>query len=188
VLESVEAKKFLESIRPEASEAERKVIDEGWDYHQTLWAFIALYSVFLFIFFRTTGFWRWYVFWKPARFKSVFDLVWNTILAWFLLTASFAIAGELLLFTGAVENPAGSDPGVLLRDHAIDNFWENFGWQLSDTIPILEIPKTLDWKPSVTFAGTGIGILFLTYKIGVILPLLTAFNQLKKRHDEEADE
>lgn len=180
-IDGVEGRKILENIPEE--ELRRAGIEDP-DYSHALKSFVGLMSVAVVVFLGVTGFWRWYVFWKPPPFKSIWRVVWNTVFAWLLLTAWFAVAAELLLHLGEASLSAGTDPD-LIKDHgSLAAFWENLVWHLSDTIPILQVPETLHWKPSVIFSGTSIGILFLAYKVGVALPILSAFYQLKNRNKQ----
>jgi hypothetical protein len=48
-------------------------------------------------------------------------------------------------------------------------------WQFCKSVPLLDVNETLRWEPPFVYAGSGMGILVLLYKLAVIIPLIGTF-------------
>ncbi len=47
-----------------------------------------------------------------------------------------------------------------------------YAWHIADTVPVLEVTKTLGWKAPVTFTDNWSGALLLMFKVVLLVPLL----------------
>jgi hypothetical protein len=85
-----------------------------------------------------------------------------------IATGGFAGASVLLYDQGVGALTGGQPEGTALAS-AI--YWY-YLWHLASSVPLLEIPSTLNWELRYTFTDHVHGALLLTYKLVVIVPLL----------------
>jgi hypothetical protein len=83
-------------------------------------------------------------------------------------TSGFAATSVLLYQHGVGTMRGGQPEGTTLGDAA---FWY-YLWHLASSVPLLEIPKTLNWKLRYSFTDHVHGSFLLAYKLAVIIPLL----------------
>lgn len=50
-----------------------------------------------------------------------------------------------------------------------------YAWHFLEAVPVLKIPETLRWAPPLMYTDSQTGVLVLTYKIAVILPVIATF-------------
>lgn len=99
--------------------------------------------------------------WSPE------DLAWYAALIIVLPTVAFA-AFTAFLVSHDVIGFRGAESAGPLAFKAL----ETYAWNLTEAIPVLKVPKTLNWKPELTLTTTAGGALVLAYKVLVILPLV----------------
>jgi hypothetical protein len=54
-------------------------------------------------------------------------------------------------------------------------------WNFVDAIPVLEVPKTLNWAEPVTFTDHASGAMLLAYKILIVIPFVALITALWRR-------
>ncbi len=100
----------------------------------------------------------------------------------FFGTVSYLLAGPgRLEFT----NLAGET--LSRNDLSVDKFLDFFVWHFLDTIPVLKINDTLHWKKPLTYQSGSVGLIVLLFKIGVIIPVITAFGGYYKYRQLKGD-
>lgn len=132
--------------------------------------------------FKRSEFWRRYMFWTAARVARS-RVLWGTAFAMVLLTELFVLVGSILIGYGWIDRPVGIGSGSISWA-----LWERFGWHLLAGIPVLDIPETLHWTPRPEIIGNKMDGLFLSYKIVVLLPVLSAIAECCKRPDAATPE
>jgi hypothetical protein len=50
-----------------------------------------------------------------------------------------------------------------------------YAWHFLEAVPVLKIPETLRWAQPLMYTDSQTGVLVLTYKIAVILPVIATF-------------
>jgi hypothetical protein len=102
---------------------------------------------------------------------------------WWLDTiarAALLAAGAMGAFAGitalsiADREPAVR-PALDKGDTAVDTVWpayEHYAWKVADSIPVVELPATFNWKPKYSITDTRNNVLTLAAKILLILPFL----------------
>jgi hypothetical protein len=85
-----------------------------------------------------------------------------------IATGGFAGTSVLLYDQGVGALSGGRPEGPAL---AAAIYWY-YLWHLAASVPLLEIPSTLNWELRYTFIDHVHGALLLTYKLVVIVPLL----------------
>jgi len=111
-----------------------------------------------------TGFWRRWIFWRASRDESVVRAAIANLVALVVLTELFAVVTMAVISRGgiAVADPARVRLGIVEQYYV---------WNLADALPVLELPKTLNWDQPLTLGDHQAGQLLLAYKLLVILPI-----------------
>lgn len=86
-----------------------------------------------------------------------------------IATGGFAGTSVLLYDQGVGALSGGQPEGTAL---ATAIYWY-YLWHLASSVPLLEIPSTLNWELRYTFTDHVHGALLLAYKVVVIVPLLS---------------
>jgi hypothetical protein len=126
------------------------------------------------------GVWR---LWIPAVERPKEDAATTIMMAYLclvLLTITFTVLTAILVAHGWLGTPAPHGRGRLV--------WDALGyytWNFLDGIPILHIPKTLNWKLGPGFKDHASGALLLLYKLLVILPVIGLIVALTKSRDKQ---
>jgi hypothetical protein len=105
------------------------------------------------------------------------DWVGTVAVAMFLVGSS--TAGFTALSTGLYRLGVGSiKSGPLHGSSLVDAAYSYYLWHLADAIPLLKVPKTLNWQLSHPFTDSYHGALALIYTVLVIVPLIFAATQM----------
>jgi hypothetical protein len=115
-----------------------------------------------------TGFWRRWIFWRRWRDEPVFSATLSNLVALAALTELFAVITVGAISYGGI----GSADRVGLRLGIVEQY---YAWNLADALPVFELPKTLNWARPLTLADHRAGLLLLSYKLLVILPIAGFF-------------
>jgi hypothetical protein len=125
-----------------------------------------------------TAFWR---HWLPAAQRDdrgAILIVADTAVMLVVLTMAAAAVTAVLEGLGAVT----TEPELGARA-----IWDSevfFAWHFWDSIPELEIPDTLGWKPPFETRDALGGSLIILYKVLVILPVVAAITDLWRRRSK----
>jgi hypothetical protein len=154
-----------------------------------------------------TGFFRLWLFWRPAPKEPVVLALAQTGLALFVLIEMFVSITALLASSGVVSVSGfefiGRSSNVVSGSGFATTYWGPAGsqiyrsiealyfWHLLDAIPALDIPKTLNWTPAHGLNDHIGGALVLTFKVLVVLPVITLaktlFTTTNQHGDGDAD-
>jgi hypothetical protein len=112
---------------------------------------------------------------RPTRGKVLrFIAGWSRedLLSWALLvivvpTVAFGAITAVLIDRKliGVSGVTPSDSGLALKAA------ETYAWNLADAVPVLKVPETLNWKPTMKLTTVTGGALVLGYKCLLVLPL-----------------
>jgi hypothetical protein len=94
-----------------------------------------------------------------------------------MLTATFAGLTAVLTAHGWLETNAEGTSNLVWQALA------SYTWHFLDAIPALKVPETLNWKLGTNFTDYRSGVLLLTYKLLVIIPVVRAIVELV--HDRQ---
>jgi hypothetical protein len=67
------------------------------------------------------------------------------------------------------------------RNEALEASERYYFWNLADAVPVLKIPETLKWDLGPTYSDWRTGLLLLSYKVILILPILYGIVELVRR-------
>jgi hypothetical protein len=129
---------------------------------------------------RVGSFWQRWLPWLPRK-ETAFTVLLDACRSLFMLTATFAAVTAVLHAHGwLTATPPGDDQSSVWTVLAY------YGWSFLDSVPVLEIPKTLNWSLTTTFTDQASGALLLTYKLLVIVPVVGVVVELiqRRRRDE----
>jgi hypothetical protein len=101
---------------------------------------------------------------------------------WLLLLATMAAGAVTLTLLHA--GPAKTD-AQLLPSEEVSASIQWYAWHLADTIPVLDVPETLNWTIDVEFVDRWSGMLLVLMRIVLIAVLLVPFalfSRLAVRH------
>jgi hypothetical protein len=101
---------------------------------------------------------------------------------WLLLLATMAAAAVTLTLLHA--GPAETD-AQLLPAQEVSASLQWYAWHLADTIPVLDVPQTLNWNVGVEFVDAWTGVLLVLMRMVLIAVLLVPFaliTRLSVRH------
>jgi len=173
------------------------------------WEFVSAIAVVTALTVVFTNFYKRWMFWrKPPKEHALTSII-ATLVALYVIVEMFAAVTSvtaqkhMIPMTGpfgrtygqpAPQHPEGpAEKGHIFEDSAVllpgdlDVYQTNelfFGWTLLDAVPGLQLPNTLDIKkPDSHPAGWHGGLIVLTFKILVILPILTFARSLYERRD-----
>jgi hypothetical protein len=104
--------------------------------------------------------------WMDAWLMATIGLVLPTVA--FAAVTALAVHGGLL---------ASKGPTSYLAFRT----FELFSWNLLDVIPVLKVPSTLNWTPSLTLPTVVGGAVVLIFKIALVLPLAQVLALVLKR-------
>ncbi|HEX3732644.1 MAG TPA: hypothetical protein VHU91_06975, partial [Mycobacteriales bacterium] len=94
---------------------------------------------------------------------------------------ALALIGSVLVLAVGIEAFAGitallwREDAIAVQSGAHPTLWRAelaYMWQLTDSIPLLSIPKTLSWQDPLPLSDTAGGAVLLTFKILIIGPLI----------------
>lgn len=116
-----------------------------------------------------TGYWRRWLFWRPPPFvtRKVGVRVVEIVMMFTLLTSLFIYLHAFLLSSDVI----GASTKVP-EDGLIESAAGFYLWNLIKSIPVLELTDTFDLKPPITFTGVTNGLLLLTYRLLVLVPII----------------
>jgi hypothetical protein len=83
----------------------------------------------------------------------------------FFASVTFVLHGHHLI---QLHEISGAQPTV-------DTVSEFYLWHFLDSIPFLEVTKTIRWEPPISYQDTVTGVLVVCYKIAVIVPVISMF-------------
>ena len=107
---------------------------------------------------------------------------WAGTSALLMQLVALCTAGFAALSIWAYELGAGTiKDGPLGGRELVDASYAYFLWHFADTIPLFDVPKTLNWKLKHPFTDTFQGSLALVYTVLVVLPLVYAATQVLRR-------
>jgi hypothetical protein len=89
----------------------------------------------------------------------------------YLLVATESFAAWTAFF---FERGWVNSASALTRGHVLGVAERFYAWNLADTIPTLQLPRTLHWAVGPGFNDLLSGSLLLTYKVVVIIPIILA--------------
>jgi hypothetical protein len=94
---------------------------------------------------------------------------------------ALATLTTILISRGVITaTAAGNGPIVLAADPILaDKVFDVYWWNLADAVPIVKIPDTLGWKPSIDLSIGG-ALLVLLFKLALILPMVQLAGELLK--------
>jgi hypothetical protein len=121
-----------------------------------------------------TGFWRRWVFWRRRTDEHVLSAALAGLVALAALIELFAVVTVALDSYGAIEPAKHTRPRLGLVE-------QYYAWHLADALPLLEVPKTMNWARPLTYDDHGAGVLLLAYKLLVILPIAALIAALLDR-------
>jgi hypothetical protein len=112
------------------------------------------------------------------------DVIWWSALVIAIPAVTFGVISASLVHWGwlGVDGVAPSDPNLPYKA------FETYVWNLADAIPLLKVPETLNWEPSLRFPTFWGGALVLAYKVLVILPFAQLLAIALSRVFGEAEE
>jgi len=168
------------------------------------WLLVSLMVVITVVITVATGFFRRWLFWRPATNEPSLLAVLNTVLALFVLIEMFVAVTALLASTGTLSVsgfqfiPISPDsaPG---SGFSRGSYWGPAGsqiylsiealylWHLLDVIPALDIPETLNWTPAHSLIDHVGGGLVLVFKVLVALPVITLAKNLFTKSEQNND-
>jgi hypothetical protein len=129
----------------------------------------------------TSGLYLRWLFWRPITNERRLWSVLQTVFAIALVVFTFSVFATALVDLGWI-SLHGYPTTVHGRRHVMDGVQVDFAWNIFNAIPALGIPKTLNWsEPARRFGDHGGGVLMLTFKLLVILPLVSLIAQLVQR-------
>jgi hypothetical protein len=118
-----------------------------------------------------TGFWRRWIFWRRRSDEPLFSAAVGNLVALAVLTELFAVVTVAVISYGGI----ATGDRVGLRLGIVEQY---YAWNLADALPVLELPKTMNWTRPLAFDDHGAGLLLLAYKLLVILPIAGFVAQL----------
>jgi hypothetical protein len=128
---------------------------------------------------RVGSFWQRWLPWLPRK-ETAFTVLLDACRSLFMLTAMFAALSAVLHSHGwLTAKPSGNEGSVWTA-------LAYYGWNFLDSVPVLEVPKTLNWSLATTFTDHASGALLLTYKLLVIVPVVGVVVELLQRRDRRA--
>jgi hypothetical protein len=114
---------------------------------------------------------------------QVFNVLFLALLTMLLALEAFAGTTMLLWGHGLLSSAAPLTPALPTAERY-------YIWQVANTVPVLDIPTTLGWKSPVMFTDHWSGVLLLTFKLFVLLPLIGLFTAsyqfIRMRQADEA--
>lgn len=152
---------------------------------------------------KVTGFYKWWLFWRPPTVERSWHAVAATLVALFVLVETFALLTGVLTSVGAI-TVSGYEFVAQRRPALVPgwgtSYWGPGGaevyrsyeaiyfWHLMDAIPALEATDTLDWALIHEPEGRRGGAIILCFKILVVLPFITLTKALlAKREGQEVE-
>ena len=132
-----------------------------------------------------SGFWRLWRIWKPLGLPT--RSLWiGALLATVFLTMAASSITSLLVAQGVLE-PSASYPegGEGIFEGGFVALEEYYFWNFTAMVPLLEIPETLSWSEPELISGPGSGAILLSYKVLVVLPVLTVLTSLFSHPEAE---
>jgi hypothetical protein len=129
---------------------------------------------------RVGSFWQRWLPWLPRK-ETAFTVLLDACRSLFMLTAMFAALSAVLHAHGwLTTEPSGNQEASVWTALAY------YGWNFLDSVPVLAVPKTLNWSLATTFTDHASGALLLTYKLLVILPVVGVVLELLQRRNRRA--
>jgi hypothetical protein len=155
------------------------------------WTFLslptAIHIAALVVFFGLLGIWAWFI--SGERCYRLFEtsyaqgikwpILFSISLLWFSLPCFAALTATLHRFGHATFEPA-----FPADDIAVGTLQDFYLWHFLDSIPGLDIPKTLVWERPFTHMDRLSGFVLLGFKIAVIIPVIASFavwNDIRKK-------
>jgi hypothetical protein len=123
----------------------------------------------------TTGYWRLWVFWLPHPKQTGPRLIASTTIAICFFMALFSVVTGYLYVHGTL-----TGKGADLPSHPFFKLEEDYGWHFCDAIPALKVTETLNWAEPVKLTDPISGMLLLSFKLLVILPVVGLVTELVK--------
>jgi len=99
---------------------------------------------------------------------QVFRVLFLALLTMLLALEAFAGTTMLLWGRGVLSSTAPLTPALPTAERY-------YIWQVTNIVPVLDIPRTLGWNSSVRFTDNWSGALLLTFKLFLLLPLIGLF-------------
>jgi hypothetical protein len=125
-----------------------------------------------------TGYWRLWFPWRAPKLVLA-DAFVILGLSWLFLTLAIIATHAALAANGVGSTKrATPDSGIveLTRRYYL--------WHILDAVPLLDVPDSLTWKRGNTYVDRTSGVLLLTYKLLVILPIIGIVAGSLKASDE----
>ena len=112
------------------------------------------------------------------RFRSNRASDWVGVVHVVVFLVAFGTAGFAALSTGLYNLGVGSIKGGALEGReVVDAAYSYYLWNLADAVPLVDAPKTLNWKLEHPFTDSVHGSLALTYTVLVVFPLVYVATQ-----------
>jgi len=111
-----------------------------------------------------------------------FETDWMGTVVVAMALVGFATAGFATVSTFLYGHGVGALGGSAVRGRAVaDAAYAYYVWHLADVVPVLEVPKTLNWTLNHPFTDVAHGALTVAYKAMVGLPAAFAVAKLVTR-------
>jgi len=144
------------------------------------WALVAFFFIILI-------FWAWLI--SGDRGDSFFTALYAQGVKWPVLYSIALLVFSLPCFTALTVTLGrvgliSFQPPIPDADTAIASVQDFYLWHFMNSIPGLDIPKTLRWENPYAYTDRLSGWILLTFKLAVILPVIGSFatwNRLRKR-------
>jgi hypothetical protein len=144
------------------------------------WALVSFFFVIL-------VFWAWLI--SGERGDSLFTALYAHGIKWPVLYAIALLVFSLPCFSALTVTLARVglvcfQPPIPDADTAIASVQDFYLWHFMDSIPGLDIPRTLRWDNPYLYTDRLSGWILLTFKLTVILPVIgsfTTWNRIRRR-------
>jgi Flp pilus assembly protein TadD len=95
-------------------------------------------------------------------------------------TSLFASIGYVLARRGWIDvhSLGGGTP-------AVDQFARYLVWHFLNAVPLLDVNKTLNWNPPLTYKGVPAGVLILGYKAALIIPVIGTIRRYWSKQEQD---
>jgi len=137
---------------------------------------IVAHGFVLLTFFIVLGVWAWMI--SGDRGNQLFRSLYQHGIKWPFLFSIALLFFALLCFASL--SSTLNDLGLICFEPAIapGEFWrfqDFYAWHFLDSIPGLKVPATLQWEQPYNYTDTLSGVLLLSFKLLVIIPVIGSF-------------